>query len=108
MRSERLVGSARRKPQLTVCNQRFEHRPTHHPLTAQYYTGQLFDIPAIVAAAHAVGAVAGIDLAHAVGNVPLQLHDWGVDFACWCSYKYLNSGPGGIAGAWHEWRVGSA
>ena len=64
----------------------------------QYYTGQLFDIPAIAAAAHGVGALCGIDCAHAVGNVPLSLHDWGVDFAAWCSYKYLNSGPGGIAG----------
>lgn len=65
----------------------------------QYYTGQLFPIQAIAAAGHAVGASVGIDLAHAVGNVPLCLHDWGVDFAAWCSYKYLNSGPGGIAGA---------
>lgn len=63
-----------------------------------YYTGQLFDMKAITEAAHAVGAYAGFDLAHAVGNVPLQLHDWGVDFACWCSYKYLNSGPGGVGG----------
>ena len=64
-----------------------------------YYTGQLFDMKRITEAAHRVGAYAGYDLAHAVGNVPLQLHDWGVDFACWCSYKYLNSGPGGVGGA---------
>jgi kynureninase len=68
-----------------------------------YYTGQLFNMQRIAAAAHKVGALAGFDLAHAVGNVPLQLHDWDVDFACWCSYKYLNSGPGGVGGAFvHE------
>lgn len=68
-----------------------------------YYSGQVFDMKAITAAAHKVGAKCGFDLAHAVGNVPLQLHDWNVDFACWCSYKYLNSGPGGVGGAFiHE------
>jgi kynureninase len=64
----------------------------------QYYTGQFFDLPKLCSAAHAVGARFGVDLAHAVGNLPLFLHDWNVDFAAWCSYKYLNSGPGGIAG----------
>jgi kynureninase len=68
-----------------------------------YLTGQLMDIPAITEAGHAIGASVGWDLAHAAGNVPLQLHDWDVDFAAWCSYKYLNSGPGAIAGVFiHE------
>jgi len=69
----------------------------------QYYTGQLFDMKAITEAAHSVGALAGFDLAHAAGNVPLSLHDWDVDFATWCSYKYMNSGPGNISGIFvHE------
>lgn len=68
-----------------------------------YYTGQYFDLKKITEAAHKAGAYAGFDLAHAVGNLPLELHDWQVDFACWCSYKYLNSGPGGVGGAFvHE------
>lgn len=68
-----------------------------------YYTGQFFDLKKITDAAHRVGAYAGYDLAHAVGNIPLQLHDWNVDFACWCSYKYLNSGPGAVGGIYvHE------
>lgn len=63
-----------------------------------YYTGQFFNLEKITTAAHSVGAIAGFDLAHAAGNVELHLHNWNVDFACWCSYKYLNSGPGGVAG----------
>lgn len=64
-----------------------------------YLTGEFMDIPAITGAGHEIGAFVGWDLAHAVGNVPLELHDWDVDFAAWCSYKYLNSGPGALAGA---------
>jgi kynureninase len=72
-----------------------------------YYTGQFFDLQAIAKAAHDAGAYAGFDLAHAAGNVPLELHDWDADFACWCSYKYMNSGPGGISGAFvHEKHFG--
>lgn len=61
-----------------------------------YFTGQLFDMQRLTESAHAVGAIAGFDLAHAAGNVPLALHEWDVDFAAWCSYKYLNSSPGNV------------
>jgi kynureninase len=68
-----------------------------------FFTGQLFDIEEITAAAQKHGIVVGFDLAHAVGNVPLALHDTNIDFAVWCSYKYLNAGPGAVAGAFvHE------
>jgi len=68
-----------------------------------YFTGQFFELEKITHAAHQAGAICGFDLAHAAGNLPLKLHDWDVDFACWCTYKYLNSGPGSVAGAFvHE------
>jgi kynureninase len=68
-----------------------------------YYSGELLDLKKITAAAHEVGALAGFDLAHAIGNVPLKLHTWKVDFAVWCTYKYLNSGPGAAGGLFvHE------
>jgi len=68
-----------------------------------YYSGQLFDIKKITEAAHVAGLLAGFDLAHVIGNVPLKLHDWNVDFAVWCSYKYLNGGPGAVGGVYiHE------
>lgn len=72
-----------------------------------YYTGELIDIEAVTAAGHEHGAIVAIDLAHAAGNVPLKLHEWGVDWAAWCTYKYMNSGPGASAGAFvHERHLG--
>ncbi|MEZ5047376.1 MAG: kynureninase [Chitinophagaceae bacterium] len=68
-----------------------------------YYTGQYFDLKKITELGHKAGALVGFDLAHAVGNKSLHLHDWQVDFACWCSYKYLNAGPGAVGGFYiHE------
>jgi kynureninase len=69
----------------------------------QYLTGQSLDLRPVIAAAHGVGASVGLDLAHAIGNIPLYLHDWNADFAVWCSYKYLNAGPGAVGGCFvHE------
>lgn len=69
----------------------------------QYYTGQVLDMAEITRLGHAQGCAVGFDLAHAAGNIPLRLHEWGCDFACWCTYKYLNSGPGSVAGCFvHE------
>lgn len=73
-----------------------------------YYTGQAFDMKTITQAGHNVGAAVGFDLAHAAGNLELKMHDWDVDFACWCSYKYLNGGPGAVAGAFVNERHASA
>lgn len=68
-----------------------------------YYTGQVFDMKTITEVGHSVGAQVGFDLAHGIGNIPVHLHEWNVDFACWCTYKYLNSGPGNVAGMFvHE------
>lgn len=74
----------------------------------QYYTGQVLDMKAITQWGHERGITVGFDLAHAAGNIPMQLHDWNVDFACWCNYKYINSGPGAVAGCFvHERHAGN-
>jgi kynureninase len=64
----------------------------------QYYTGQIFDAETLCKKSHQIGALFGLDLAHGTGNVPMHLHAWGVDFAVWCTYKYLNAGPGAVGG----------
>jgi kynureninase len=73
----------------------------------QYLTGQCLDLAPLIAATHRAGAAVGLDLAHAVGNTPLSLHDWNADFAVWCSYKYLNAGPGAIGGCFVHARHGA-
>ncbi|GAA4403884.1 kynureninase [Nibrella viscosa] len=84
-----------------ICNAIDTHRDTLALVLMSglhYYTGQVFDMAAIARKALQAGVPVGFDLAHAIGNIPLWLHDWQVDFAFWCSYKYLNSGPGGVSG----------
>src|SRR4051812_8417652 len=109
--NETLVLARPRKGEFTVRQEDIEATIDKHAEElavvliggVNFFTGQLFDISKITSAAQKRGIVVGIDLAHAVGNVPLSLHDWNVDFAVWCSYKYLNSGPGAVAGAYvHE------
>jgi kynureninase len=90
----------------SVCEAIREHRATLAMILlpgVQYYTGQVFDMQAITAVANELEIPIGFDLAHAAGNIQMKLHDWNVDFACWCTYKYLNSGPGSIGGCFiHE------
>ena len=91
--------SLRTEDVVAVLRERGEEISTILFGAVNYYSGEFMDIPTITAAAHDVGAYAGWDLAHAAGNIPMNVHDWGVDFAAWCSYKYLNAGPGSVAGA---------
>src|SRR5213595_2365756 len=108
---EALLLARPRKGELTVCTEEILDLIEKHTDElavvliggVDFFTGQLFDIPTITAAAQKHGIAVGADLAHAIGNVPLSLHDWNVDFAVWCSYKYLNAGPSAVAGAFvHE------
>ena len=108
---EALILARPREDEFTIQTQDIVHLIEKHAdqlavvmfAGVNFFTGQLFDMKRIAAAARAHGIVVGFDLAHAVGNVPLSLHDWDADFAVWCSYKYLNAGPGAVAGAFvHE------
>lgn len=113
--AEAIVEIAPRKGEETLRTEDIIHTIEQHgPQTAvimfggvNYYTGQFFDLSAITETGHRVGAYVGFDLAHTAGNLPLKLHDWNVDFACWCSYKYLNSGPGGPSGIFVHERHGN-
>lgn len=101
-----IVEVSPREGEHTICQQDIEaaiaENKDHLALVfwggVNYYTGQLFDMKRIAEVGHDAGAIVGFDLAHAAGNVPLELHDWNVDFAAWCTYKYFNSGPGSVAG----------
>src|SRR5881394_2604176 len=103
---EALISASPRKSELTIRTEDFLDLVKKHAdelavvliAGVNFFTGQLCDIPTITAAAQKHGIIVGIDLAHAIGNVPLLLHDWNIDFAVWCSYKYLNGGPGAVAG----------
>ena len=94
---------------IEFCRRAVASIPLDHPNRARALSGlgEALDIEAVTAAGHAAGAMVGWDLAHAAGNLVLRLHEWGVDFAAWCSYKYLNGGPGVVAGAFiHERHLG--
>lgn len=93
-----------------ICNLIEQHRDTLALILlpgVQYYTGQFLDMKRVAAMAHRFNISVGFDLAHAVGNVPLKLHDWDVDFAVWCNYKYINSGPGAVGGCFIHQRHAS-
>ena len=109
--SEILVEVNAGSENVAMCNEEIIHAIESHSNELalvfmggiNYYTGQLLDMQHITKTARNAGAMVGFDLAHAIGNVKLSLHDWGLDFACWCSYKYLNGGPGAVAGIFvHE------
>src|SRR6266508_6905055 len=105
--NDALVLAHPREGEFTVCtedildliNEHADHLAVVIMGAVNFFTGQLVDIETVTAAGQKHGIVVGFDLAHAAGNVPLSLHEWNVDFAVWCSYKYLNAGPGAVAGA---------